>query len=39
MLGPLDGRVILSPDRGSFRGDEIGTYRDAGGGSTAPTGR
>ena len=33
------GRVGLSPDRGSFRGDQIGTYRDAGGGSTEPTGR
>ena len=33
-LYPLDGRVGLSPDRGSFRGDQFGTYRDAGGGST-----
>lgn len=33
------GRVGLSPDRGSFRGDQIGTYRDAGGGSIEPTGR
>ena len=33
------GRVGLSRGRGSFRGDQIGTYRVAGGGSTEPTGR
>ena len=35
----VNGRVGLSPDCGSFRGDQIGTYRDSGGGSTEPTGR